>query len=125
MPRGTHLLRSLLQLACTLLTFLVDGVRFRGLCPYPSPALAAENLFLRKQLALYQARHVTPWRATNVSRLALVWLGRWFDWRQAMAIVQPETFTPRHRQGFRVFWPCTSRPGRPPIPPELQALIRA
>jgi hypothetical protein len=29
-----------------------------------------------------------------------------------------------HRQGFRLFWRWTSRPGRPRIPVELQALIR-
>jgi hypothetical protein len=28
------------------------------------------------------------------------------------------------RQRFRLFWPCTPSPGRPPIPVELQALIR-
>jgi hypothetical protein len=42
------------------------------LCLRPSPALAAENLFLRKQLALYQERHTTPRCATNTTRLALV-----------------------------------------------------
>jgi hypothetical protein len=31
------------------------------------PTLAAENLFLRKQLALCQERHVTPRRATRTS----------------------------------------------------------
>jgi transposase InsO family protein len=90
-----------------------------------SPAtLAAESLFLRKQLALYQERQVKPRRATDATRLALVWLGRWFDWRQALAIVQPETFTRWHRQGFRLFWRWKSRPGRPRIPAELQVLIR-
>jgi transposase InsO family protein len=84
----------------------------------------AENLFLRKQLALYQERQVKPRRATDATRLALVWLGRWFDWRQALAIVQPETFTRWHRQGFRLFWRWKSTPGRPPIPADLQALIR-
>src|SRR5262249_4724094 len=29
-----------------------------------------------------------------------------------------------HRQGFRLFWRWKSRPGRPPIPLELRALIR-
>jgi putative transposase len=29
-----------------------------------------------------------------------------------------------HRQGFRLFWRWKSRPGRPRIPEELQALIR-
>ena len=57
-------------------------------------------------------------------RVALVWLGRWFDWRQALAVVQPETFTSWHRKGFRLFWRWKSKPGRPQIPAELQALIR-
>jgi hypothetical protein len=39
-----------------------------------SPAtLAVENLFLRKQLALYQERRVKPQRATTATRLALLW----------------------------------------------------
>jgi putative transposase len=56
--------------------------------------------------------------------MVLVWLGRWFDWRKALAGVQPETFIRWHRQGFRLSWRWKLRPGRPPIPPELQALIR-
>jgi transposase InsO family protein len=86
--------------------------------------LAAENLFLRKQLALYQERNVKSRRTTHAIRIVLIWLSRWFDWRQALAIVQPETFTRWHRQGFRLFWRWKSKPGRPPIPAELQALIR-
>jgi transposase InsO family protein len=103
---------------------MCDAGRFLLLCLRPSPALAAENLCLRKQLALYQERHTKPRRATNATRLALVWLGRWFDWRQVLAIVQPETFLRWHRKGFRMFWRWKSRPGRPRIPAELQALIR-
>jgi len=99
-------------------------MRFLRLSLRPPASLAAENLFLRKQLALYQERHVKPRRATNATRFALVWLGRWFDWRQALTIVQPATFTRWHRQGFRLFWRLTSRVGRPPIPADLQALIR-
>jgi putative transposase len=103
---------------------LCDAGRFLLLCLRPSPALAAENLFLRKQLALYQERHTTPRRATNATRLALIWLGRWCDWRQVLAIVPPATFLRWHRQGFQLFWRWQSRPGRPQIPAELQALIR-
>jgi putative transposase len=58
------------------------------------------------------------------NRIALVWFGRWFDWRQVLVIVQPKTFTHWHRQGFRLFWRWQSRPGRPPLPADLQALIR-
>ena len=124
MTRCLRLLRYLMPFAHMLLTFVCDASRFLLLCLRPSPTLAAENLFLRKQLALYQERNVKPRRATNATRLALVWLGRWFDWRHALAVVQPGTFTCWHRRGFRLFWRWKSTPGRPPIPVELQALIR-
>jgi len=110
--------RHLFQLASTLLTLIVDALRYLGLCLCPSPALAAENLFLRKQLALYQERHVKPRRATNAIRIALVWLSQWFDWRPALAMVQPKTFIRWHRQAFRLLWRWKSRQGRPPIPTE-------
>jgi putative transposase len=124
MTRFTHLPRSLSQLAKILLTLVVDVVWFLWLCLRPPTTLAAENRFLRKQLAMYQERHVKPRRANNAARLTLVWLGRWFHWRQALTIVQPETFTRWHRQGFRLFWRWKSTPGRPPLPADLQALIR-
>ena len=124
MTRCPRRLHYLMRFAGLLLTLMGDAGRFLLLCLRPSPALAAENLFLRKQLALYQEHHTTPRRATNATRLALVWLGRWFDWRQVLAIVQPATFLRWHRQGFQLFWRWKSRPGRPRIPAELQALIR-
>jgi putative transposase len=124
MRRFTRLLRLLIRLTCTLLILLADAGRFLLLCLRPSPALAAENLFLRKQLALYQERHVKPRRATNTTRMALIWLTCWFDWRRALAIVQPATLIRWHCQGFRLFWRWTSTSGRPRLPADLQALIR-
>jgi putative transposase len=70
----------------------------------PSLALAAENLFLRKQLALYQERQTKPQRTTNAIRMSLVWLSRLFDWRQALVIVPPATRIRWHRQSFGLFW---------------------
>jgi hypothetical protein len=119
MTRCMRLLHHGLPLADTLLTLLVDVLRFLRLCLRPAPMLAAENLFLRKQLALYQERHAKPRRATNATRLILVWLGQWFEWRQALAIVQPQTFLRWHRQGFQLFWRWKSRPGRQPIPADF------
>ena len=84
MTRCSHLFHHVLSLTGTLLTLLVDGIRFLRLCLRPAPVLAAENLFLRKQLAFYQERHVKPRRATDAARFTLVWLARWFDWRQAL-----------------------------------------
>jgi putative transposase len=124
MTRLPHPFRHLVQFLCILLTLLGDVVRFLRLCLRPPAALAAENLFLRKQLALYQEHQIRPRRATNVTRIALVWRARWCDWRQVLTIVHPATFTRWHRQGFRLFWQWKSRAGRPRIPADLQALIR-
>ncbi len=124
MPCLPRLIHNLLQLVCAVLTLLVDGMRLLRLCLRSPAALAAENLFLRKQLAMYQERHVKPQRGTNITRFIMIWLGRWFNWRKALAVVQPETFTRWHRQGFRLFWRWKSHPGRPPIPADLQVLIR-
>jgi len=88
----------------SLLLLLADTSHFFQLCVRSRMALAAENLFLRKQLALYQERHGTPRRASNTTRVSLVWLGRWFDWRTAFALVTPQTLIPWHREGFRLFW---------------------
>jgi len=88
-------------------------------------ALAAENLFLRKQLAFYQERKVVPRRFDNVTRFILVLLSHGFAWKDALVNVTPKTFIVWHRAGFRLFWRWKSRPGRPRIPPELRTLIRA
>ena len=112
------------QLAGTLLTFLVDALRYLGLCLRPPVALAAENLLLRKQLALYQERKVKPKRATTATRLAVTVLSRWFDWRQALVIVQPQTLIRWQRQGFWLFWCWQSSAGRPRLPAGLRTRIR-
>jgi len=41
--------------------------------------LAAENLFLRNQLACYLERNVRPHRTDNASRIMLVMLSRWWS----------------------------------------------
>ena len=124
MIRFTHRFHHVTRLVCTLLILLGDALRCLRLCPHPSPTLVAENLFLRKQLALYQERKVNPSRATHATRLPLTVLARWVDWRQALVIVQPQTLIYWHRQGFRLFWRWTSRPGRPLLPADLRRLIR-
>jgi putative transposase len=123
MTRCTGLLHCVGHLTGMLVILLVDVVRFLRLCLRPSPVLATENLFVRKQPAFYQEHHVKPRRTIPAARFTLVWLARWFDWRQALAIVQPDTFIRWHRQGFRLFWRGKPTPGRPPIPVDLQGII--
>jgi hypothetical protein len=74
----------LMQLTAMLLTLVIDAVRFLRLCLRSPAALTTENLFLRKQLSMYQERQVKSQRDTDTTRIALVWLDRWFDWRQAV-----------------------------------------
>ena len=87
--------------------------------------LAAENLFLRKQLALYQERKAKR-RATTVAvRWTMTVLGRLFAWPDALIIVKPDTFLRWHRKAFRLFWSRNSRSaGRPPLPKNIRTLIR-
>jgi hypothetical protein len=72
MTRCLCLFHSIARLAYILLAFLIDGMRYLGLCLRSPAVLAAANLFLRKQLALYQERGVKPKRVTPATRLALV-----------------------------------------------------
>jgi putative transposase len=124
MTRLMHFIRHLGQCICTLLMLLGDSGRYLMYRWRAPAALAAENLFLRKQLALYQERQIKPRRATQATRMALAWLARWFDWRQALVVVQPATLIRWHRQGICLWWRWKSMRGRPPIPAELRALIR-
>ncbi|WP_161556806.1 integrase core domain-containing protein [Paraburkholderia hospita] len=90
----------------------------------PRGALMAENLFQRRQLALYREGSVTPHRIDAAARIRLTLLPRPFDWRAALVVVRPETLVRWHRAGFRLLWRVRSRVGRPPIPFELRQLIR-
>ena len=72
----------------TVVGMLADVARLGFLTLHSRAELAAENLFLRKQLALYLARQVRPRRADDTTRIALVALSRLVDWRQLLAIVK-------------------------------------
>ena len=104
---------------------LVELGRFLARCLRSRAALAAENLFLRKQLALFEERKAQPHRANDAVRFVMSALGRLFDWRNALCVVKPNTFVRWHRKGFRLFWRSKSRPrGRPGLPGNLRELIR-
>ena len=60
---------------------LFDLLTLAGFAVRSRTQLAAENLFLRKQLALYQERGVKPRRPDPATRVVLVLLSRLLDWR--------------------------------------------
>ena len=110
---------------CTLSLVLFDLLQLSIIAARSRRALAAENLFLRKQLALFQERKVKPRRANDSTRLIMATLSRMFDWRGALRNVKPDTLIRWHRKGFRLLWRWKSRPtSRPPLPKEVRDLIR-
>ena len=115
---------SLLRLVSIVFDLARDALRFLLLGTRSSAAVKAENIFLRKQLALYLERGVKPRRADDTTRLSMVLLSRLFAWQNALVSVKPETFLGWHRKGFRLLWRWKSRPrGRPRVPTNLQELI--
>jgi len=117
--------QSLFRLVSILFALAHDALRFLLLGTRSGSALKAENIFLRKQLALYLEREVKPRRATDAIRLSMILLSRLFAWQAALVNVKPETFLGWHRRGFRLLWRWKSRPrGRPRLPEEVQKLIR-
>ena len=115
--RSRAAVRTVLRLACDVLRVLSAAVRSHT-------HLAAENLFLRKQLALYVERQVKPRRADDATRIALVALSRLIEWRRLLTVAKPDTLIRWHRKGFALFWRWKSRPqGRPRLPTDLQRLI--
>ena len=121
---SSSIFRPLTHRLTTLASVVRDLVHLLVLVSRSRRALAAENLFLRKQLALFQERKLKPHRADDSTRLMMVILGRMFSWRDALVNVKPDTFIRWHRKGFRLLWRWKSRPvGRPRIPIDLRRLI--
>jgi len=75
---------SLLHLVSILLDLAQDALQFLLLGTRSSAALKAENIFLRKQLALYLEREAKPRRATGATRLSMALLSRLFAWQNAL-----------------------------------------
>jgi putative transposase len=87
-------------------------------------SLSAENLFLRRQLAMFAERGQRPRRARRLDKALLVLLGKLFDWRSALVVVTPRTFIVWQRDFVRLLWSWKSRTtGRPPLPIDVRRLI--
>jgi signal transduction histidine kinase len=78
----SRIIQLLAELAHLARTPLTDVMHFISLFARSRTALAAENLFLRKQLAFYQERKVRPRRFDNVTRLILALLSHGFAWKE-------------------------------------------
>jgi putative transposase len=75
---------ALLKIAVHL---LADILRFVILLFRTTQSIQTENLFLRRQLALFIERGVQPRRVDAATRVSLAILARMFDWRNALVVV--------------------------------------
>ncbi|OGA41359.1 MAG: hypothetical protein A3G24_06335 [Betaproteobacteria bacterium RIFCSPLOWO2_12_FULL_62_13] len=87
-------------------------------------SVQAENLFLRRQLALFIECGVRPPLMDVGTRVSLPGLAKLFEWRGALVLVQPATMIHWHRAGWKLLWRFKSRRRCPPNPMGLRALIR-
>src|SRR5260370_19058076 len=116
--------KSVIEIVQVVLRLLADLIALTVFAFRQRRATAAEILVLRRQIALYKERGIKPRRIDAVTRISLALLSRFFNWRDALVLVRPETLIRWPPPGWRLLWRLKSRSGRPPIPVELQALIR-
>jgi hypothetical protein len=67
-----RILPALMRFFSMFFELVQDAVRYIILGTRSSASLKAENLFLRKQLALYLERQIKPRRANDATRLVLL-----------------------------------------------------
>jgi putative transposase len=87
MAASLSLLTALRDCIRTAALALLDFGRLVALMARSRSALSAENLFLRKQLALFQERKVKPSLADDSTRWMMAALSRLFNWRDALVAV--------------------------------------
>ena len=68
---------------------LFDLVELLRLAIKSRSALVVENVFLRKQLAMFQERKVRPHRAQDSARWLMACLSQVFDCCGALVVVKP------------------------------------
>jgi putative transposase len=115
--------RNVHSVLIVLWELLQDGFQFMNVAARSRTAVAAEVLFLRKQLAYYQDHQIRPRRLTDAARLSLMLWSRLFAWKEALTVVTPATFVRWHRKSFKLYWGWKSRGGRPPLPKDIRQLI--
>jgi putative transposase len=81
---------------------LADVLRLAIVALRPTRIVAAENLSLRRQLAMYVERGVKPRRPDRATQVSLALLSRLFDWRTSLVVVRPETLIRWHKGGLSV-----------------------
>jgi len=95
----------------------------------PKAVLAARILALQSQLAVCKHRigagKAPQPRFNQAFRILWVIFSKLLDrWEDLAQVLKPATVKKWHTAAFRIFWRWKSKPGRPEIEAEMQALIR-
>jgi putative transposase len=82
-------------------------------------------MFLRQQLIVLERQVARPQLRPRDRQVLVLQASRLRTWREALIVVKPETVIGWHRLGFKLYWRRKSRvrQGRPPLAPEIIALI--
>src|SRR5260370_35194703 len=100
--------RNLCSAFSTMWELLRDGLQLRTIS-HSRAALAAEVLFLRKQLAYYQDHRIRSRRLRDASRLCLLFCSRLSDWQAALVVSTQSTFIRWRRRGVRLYSRLSAR----------------
>jgi len=122
-------LRSLCRCLGVLLQLLRYALRFCWALVLPRAVTAAQLLAIESQLAAElnraSGRRKRHHAFSPAFRILWVMLSKFLDgWEQLVHVMKPETVKRWHTRAFRAWWRWKSRPGRNPVAPELQQLIR-
>ncbi len=88
--------------------------------------LTAKNLALHQQLIVLNRSIKRPQIKTKDRLFWIILYLFWRNWQESLIVLKPEPVVGWHKEGFRLFWRCKSRPknpGRPRINHETRNLI--
>jgi hypothetical protein len=92
------------------------------------PELLLENALLRHQIIILERQSMRPKLTWRDRTLIVLLASKLRTWKNALAIVQPDTVLRWHRDLFRRVWKHKSKPkgkrGRPALTDEVVALIK-
>src|ERR1035437_4303030 len=103
----------------SLLLFFLKSVKTKT-------QLILENIFLHKQLEIYQ-RTDPKLKLKRTDRMFFTFIMYWlYNWKERLFIIKPETVIKWHRTAFRIFWRWKShhKGGRPKVSRKVIALIK-
>jgi putative transposase len=67
------------------------------------------DFFLAEAVGLLSGTPNQAKALTEEARVSLAFWSQWFNWRESLVIVKPETLIRWHRKGFKLYWRHKSR----------------